>query len=182
MEALGYNVQVNVGTVYVDANCPEGGDYFRSAPQPADGLVEGVVALAEREAHQMIPRVGMLGAGVAERRHRDRGHAALSGSSRAELVLSSIAQRPGSAHRKYVPKLSCTSKPRPSSALTQPVALGLQRLPQCAHPRLFGVQRLGHRGLKRRAADIAQILLGRPRARDEIRRAASPSDLPAGDS
>jgi hypothetical protein len=30
LEALGYNVQVNVGTVYVDANCPEGDDYFRS--------------------------------------------------------------------------------------------------------------------------------------------------------
>ena len=26
LEALGYNVQVNVGTVYVDANCPEGDD------------------------------------------------------------------------------------------------------------------------------------------------------------
>lgn len=45
--------------------------------QASDRLVEGVVAFAEREAHQVIPQIGMRRGRVAERRHRNSGHANL---------------------------------------------------------------------------------------------------------
>ncbi len=37
-------------------------------------LVQGVVPLAEREPHQMVPCLGVLAVGIAEGRQRDRGH------------------------------------------------------------------------------------------------------------
>ena len=39
---------------------------------------------------------------------------------------------------------------------------------------------VGHRGLKRRPADVAEVLLGCPHSRDQARCAAGPADLPAG--
>lgn len=42
--------------------------------QPADRLVEGVVAFGEGEPHQVIPHRRMLAGWIAERRHRDRRH------------------------------------------------------------------------------------------------------------
>ena len=79
-----------------------------------------------------------------------------------------------------MPWLSCTAKPMSAQPRRQPIAPVLQAAPQRGHPGVLGVQRQGHRRLKRRATDVAQILLGRAHPGDEFGWAASPSDLPAG--
>ena len=79
-----------------------------------------------------------------------------------------------------MPWLSCTAKPMSVSPAASRSRLACRRVAQRGDPGVLGVQRQGHRRLKRRAADVAQILFGRAHPGDEFGWAASPSDLPAG--
>ena len=145
--------------------------------EPGDGVVDDLVALAEREPDvAACPRPGRRRTPPAARRRRRPGGA---GPGRTPCRRAAPT-RPDVGHDEVGALRAEHPEAGGLQPGAQPVPLVLQIGAQPEHPVELGPQRQRDRRLERCPADVGEELLHRAHRGDQRRRAAGPADLPAG--